>query len=371
MNQKLRLAIVSETTVGGVRKHIVTIAKNLDRSRFEITLVISPGRPEHGGESDLADELIRENIPFIVAPFVRKISPTQDFRCLRFLRTILIREKFDLVHAHGSKAGFLCRKICHENSVPCFYSPHVFAFERAGFVSSPIYLLAERVAARWDASLIVNASWEKETALRLHLVQPGKVFVVPNSIEIPAPVHSDFRKEIETSPEAVVFLTTGRLVHYKGQSVLLKAFAQILSNSELWLLGEGEEKKNLLKLAQQLRIAERVRFLGYRKNPLEILAASDCFVLPSRVEGFPYTLLEALALEKPIIATNVPGNSEILSKAPNARTVPWNDPSALRARLTEFLQTRFSGTPREQLPRHWFDVRVQIATLEKIYPEPH
>jgi glycosyltransferase involved in cell wall biosynthesis len=368
-NQRLRLALVSETTVGGVRKHIVTIAKYLDRLQFEPTLVISSGRREHQGERDLHDELEGLGLSYIVVPMVREVSPLNDLRSLGKLRTLLTRNRFDLVHAHGAKAGFLARKVCKENGVSCFYSPHVFAFQRSGAFRKIIYLFAERIASRYSAAFIVNASWEKERALALRLVQPGKVFVVPNAIQKRDPDSPDFRKTIGTRKETIVFLTIGRLVHYKGHHQLIEAFARIPKtvDTELWILGEGEDCKKLSRFARRLHVSERVRFLGYRTNPIDILAACDCFVLASQIEGSPYTLLEALALEKPVIATEVPGNLEIVSKVPNARMIPWNRTAPLAAALLDFLASPFQGTPTAQLPPQWFDVSAQIRTLEEIY----
>src|SRR5207244_6974282 len=113
-----------------------------------------------------------------------------------------------------------------------------------------------------------------------------------------------------------------------------------------------------------LGMENMIRFLGFRKDIYDVLAASDCFVLASRSEGCPFSILEALAMEKPIIASSVPGIAELLQYSQQSRLVPWNDAQALSQALAAYLTAPFAGAPRESLPASFVAVRSQMETLQ-------
>ena len=100
---------------------------------------------------------------------------------------------------------------------------------------------------------------------------------------------------------------------------------------------------------------------------LEVLAACDCFVLASQSEGSPHSVLEALAMRRPVIATAVQGTEEFLTEGGHFRLVPWNDVAALGEAMLEFIRSPFPAPSPESLPRSWFDIPGQIRKLEEIY----
>ncbi|HIC87372.1 MAG TPA: glycosyltransferase, partial [Aquificae bacterium] len=108
--------------------------------------------------------------------------------------------------------------------------------------------------------------------------------------------------------------------------LLLKAFSKLDNNYRLYILGEGEEKDNLIKLADKLNIKDRVYFLGFQKNPYKYLAQADLMVLSSKVEGLPNVVLEANALGIPVVAFDCPGGTrEIIKNGLNGFLVKCGD----------------------------------------------
>lgn len=370
----IRVALVNEGVLGGIRTHFLNIARHLDRNEFQLTVIFSK-RKDYDSEGDTAADLTALGANCILVPMGRELSPHQDWQSYRALRDLL--PWYDVVHAHSAKAGFLARAVCHSNPKrPCYYSPHVFPFQRTTRLRAAIYSRLERLASPWTTAFIVNSESESGFAIQHGLATKERVFVVPNAVERPMPAPSareEIRRSQNTQEDCVVFLTVGRLIAYKGHATLLKAFAKMRKETpkaELWIAGEGEEKNALIQLTEQLHLTEMVKFLGHRKDVIDLLAASDCFVLASQSEGSPYTILEALSLEKPIIATAVPGILDFLRSAPNSRKVAWNDAQALANALLEFAAKRFPGTPVDTLPQEWFDVPAQIRKLEEIYRHP-
>ena len=131
---------------------------------------------------------------------------------------------------------------------------------------------------------------------------------------------------------ARMLVTVSRLHPEKGLPVLLKAFAQLPSDLQLYIVGTGPERLRLETLAAELGVASRTRLLGWRDDALSILAAADVVVHPSFHEALPSAVIEALALSKPIVASDVSGVRDILGEHEYGRVVPADDAPALACR---------------------------------------
>lgn len=139
----------------------------------------------------------------------------------------------------------------------------------------------------------------------------GKCEVVPNAIDLEKHSYDEnararVRGELGIADDAIVYVNAGRLIFQKNQSFALRVFAELLKvQSDAWLLlaGQGPDRDELRRLASELDIEERVRFLGVRKDVQDIMSASDLMLFPSRFEGLPLTLLEAQAAGLPVVST--------------------------------------------------------------------
>jgi len=199
-------------------------------------------------------------------------------------------------------------------------------------------LRALRDTALRRASLIVCPSaYLREHALGWGL-RPEQVVVVENAIpELPElPTREQARSELEVEGSVLAF--AGRLGPAKALEVALAALVE-LEEVTLFLAGDGPERASLEFLAAELGLGERVRFLGAvgRREVLELFRAADVSVLSSAWENFPHTLVEALAVGTPVVATAVGGVPEIVRDGENGLLVPPGDPAALAAALRRFL----------------------------------
>ena len=133
---------------------------------------------------------------------------------------------------------------------------------------------------------------------------------------------NEFRKNFGVSNNDLIFLGLGSYTYRKGFDILLKAFAEFLKkstfkNAYLWLAGNGEEQENLVRLANELNISERVSFLGYVEDVRQVLWVSDILVMPSRAEEFSLALLEGIASGLPVIVSDIEPFTEIISEEQN------------------------------------------------------
>jgi glycosyltransferase involved in cell wall biosynthesis len=183
--------------------------------------------------------------------------------------------------------------------------------------------------------IIAQSERMREEIMAFAGVGPDRVVTIHNPIDVAAIGKLSDRPSpyAETGGAGCNVAAVGRLEFQKGFDLLIRAFRVFLDRrpgSRLYLLGEGSLRAELSGLAASLGIGEFVHFVGFRDNPYPYIRHADLFVLPSRYEGFPNVLLEALACRANIVAADCPsGPREILSREEYGLLVPPNDPDGL------------------------------------------
>jgi len=313
----MRVLHVIEATIGGTRRHVVDLTRGLAARGVEVSLVAAAVR-EPAFRRDLA-ALEAEGVRTFELPMTRAIRPHTDFAHLRWLERHLQREQPDIVHTHSSKAGVLGRLASMSAGIGRrVHTPHTFAFLfRAMFgpLKQGLFRALEaHLASATDLSIAVSAG-EAETMRSSGVVPPDRIRIVPNGID-PAPwvrAEPADLSGLGVGPGATLCVVAGLLNPAKGQDLALRALAQPgAGDVHLLLAGHGESESALRALARELGVAERVSFLGWRDDVPRLFAAADFVCLPSRWEGMPYALLEALAAGRPVVATRVDGARELV-----------------------------------------------------------
>lgn len=196
---------------------------------------------------------------------------------------------------------------------------------------------------RWFPSFDGAIALSGGVADELRRIVPAlknRVEVVPN-IGLPLPSQMGEAMALER-PEAgadCTILACGRLTKQKDYPTLFRAFAQLSGTGlRLNILGDGDLRENLSKMAKDLGIDDRVSFLGFQRDPFSHMRRADIFVLSSRWEGFGNVLVEAMAMGTPVVSTNCPhGPGEIIEDGRNGLLVPTQDPDALAAALQSLI----------------------------------
>jgi glycosyltransferase involved in cell wall biosynthesis len=242
----------------------------------------------------------------------------------------------DLVHLHSSKAG-LAGRLALRGRIPTVFQPHAWSFFVGG-MTGVAALRWERFAARWTHAFVCVSDAEREAGERAGI--HGRLAVIPNAVDVDAFTHAgeDDRRAAKSGlglPDAPLVVCVGRLSRQKGQDVLLRAWPTIrtrVPDARLVLVGDGPDDQRLRSLA-----TAGVEFVGRRDDVPEWLAASDVVTLPSRWEGMSLSMLEAMALGRSVVATDVPGAREALSGGAG-EVVPVDDERALADALVERLR---------------------------------
>jgi glycosyltransferase involved in cell wall biosynthesis len=206
-----------------------------------------------------------------------------------------------------------------------------------------------------------------------------RVSVIHNSVDINRPVSisekvESTRKLLKVPDNACLLAVVGRLSPEKGVDVFIDAFCNVLSvNKHIYavIVGDGQEKVNLLAQAADKNCMERIFFVGHSSTPGDFMSRADIIVIPSRSEGIPNVALEAMALGKPVIATSVGGTPEIIEHEKSGLLVPTEQPEAMANEILRLindpnLAERLSKCAHLRVKEH-FSVESRCNKLVELY----
>jgi glycosyltransferase involved in cell wall biosynthesis len=328
-------------------------------------------------EGALLGDVRAEGFRVIPVPFVRRLSPLANFRAFRALVVIMRAEKPDLVHAHMPISGFLARLAAWVAGVPTVaYTCHGFLFNHAAS-SLPARVLSfgmEWVAARFTDIFLTVSEAEARDARRLRISAGAEA--VRNGRD-PAVFRPDqmarerIRGEFGVPGDRAVIIAVSRLVWHKGFPELAAAM-RLVPEAELWVVGERLESDRGADMAALLRGAGlgcRLRMLGYRTDIPALLAAADVFTLPSRFEGLPMSVIEAMLTGRAVVATDVRGPAEQVVDGETGLLVPPGDAVALGAALGRLvrdggLRHRMGHAGRRRALQYYDEAKVLSRTLD-------
>ena len=263
----------------------------------------------------------REAIPCKTAQISINSNPLKpcNLQALKQLCRIIDEERIQAIQCStpiGGMLGRLAGKIKGVKKV--IYAAHGFLFFKgAPLINRTIYKWQESIMARWTDVLITITEEDYHASQKLRLRGLQKRYMVHGAgVEVGKKVSvskQEKRAELNLPGDAFVITSAGFLNKNKNNRILINALG-ILNDPNIYYLvcGEGEEKKALQVLAEQVGVADRVRFLGYRTDVPEIMACADLFAMPSFREGIPRALLEAMDLGVACIGSRTRGITELL-----------------------------------------------------------
>lgn len=320
---------IPELNVGGAEKALTDLAVRIDKNRFAVTVYSMESRPKDENSS-CVPKLEAAGITVRFFNIDRAFCLCRD---LRKIRNALREDQPDIFLSFLFRANFFGRFAARWAGIPLVVSG-IRVAEKRKFLGVPLRLLLDRWTSRWvDRFLCVSRSVAAFSAKTGRLPHE-KLFVIPNGVEISTPnltsnsntawTQTDSNKE-----DRIVFV--GRLNYQKGLDWLLETTPDWLPKlpaTELWLVGEGKERKKLdnqLTESKFNEIRHRIRFVGWRQDATELIAASKLLVLPSRWEGMPNVLLQAMAAGLPVVCTETEGVDEVLGPLAEKQSCPFGD----------------------------------------------
>jgi glycosyltransferase involved in cell wall biosynthesis len=326
--------VIARLNVGGPAMHVVNLAGTMNTGPWRTRLVVGSLSADEGDMEYYAAE--RHVEVTHLGSLSREIDARGDLLTLAALYRLFRRERPDVVHTHTAKAGALGRLAAILAGVPVrvhTFHGHVLGGDYFSPRRTRLFLEIERQLARGTHRLVVlTRSQAREMAEGLGIAGAEKFAVVPLGLELEGFAGTDrpasrarTRRELGLAEETPAIGIVGRLVPIKNHELFLEAMAALgrrFPDATAVVIGSGEREARLRALTASLGLAERVRWLGWRRDLPGLYSALDVVALTSHDEGTPVALLEALAAGTPVVARDVGGVAEVLAATGEGRVLP-------------------------------------------------
>ncbi|HEY4156182.1 MAG TPA: glycosyltransferase family 4 protein [Puia sp.] len=316
--EKIRvLECIRQGKIGGGESYLLGLAENLDKTAFEpIVLAFTDGPMV----ARLKAQNIQTHIIYTERPF--------DWRVWKKVMELMIKERIDIVHAHGTRANSNVFWAAKKLKLPLVYTCHAWSFHRdQNYFVKKIRIGSERfLTGKADVNVCGSVANGQEGRKWFKHFSPRIIY---NSIDPkkfnPYGRYKNVRAELGVGENELVLTSIARFTLQKQPLKLIQAFkiiAEQVPDIRLLMVGEGEEKEEAVKFINQWGLKDKIILQPFREDIPDILSASDIFILPSLWEAFPIALLEAMSMGKAVVGTRVDGTPEIIEDRVNGLLIP-------------------------------------------------
>lgn len=318
----------------------------------------------------------------------RRIAPARNMKSVAELARLMRRERYDLVHTHAPVASVVGRAAARLAGVPrVVYTAHGFYFhENMPRHRYAAYHTVEKVMAQMTDRILVQSEEDHQTAVGTGIGDPNKVLYLGNGIDL-----RRFDPNADADPTLAASLgiprdagpvvaMTGRITEEKGLGELVEAVSSLRrAFPKIHLLVIGGQlsterdafEEKLVTFIEERELQSHVTLSGFVRDVAGLLAFADLFVLPSYREGLPRSVLEAMAMRLPVVATDIRGCREAVANGVTGLLVPPRDAKSLTEAMGKCLEDRvvarqFGEAGRERVIRK-FDERLVFERIEQCY----
>lgn len=310
------LYVITKGNFGGAQRYVFDLATNLPKEEFDVTVAM--------GEGDaLKERLEKSGIRTIkIIGLKRDINIFGEIISFFHLIKLFKEERPHIIHLNSSKVGAIGALAGRLTKVPkIIFTGHGWAFnEKRNIISRALIAFIHWLTIVATHTTIAVSKRIRDQ-ISLFPFTKGKISIIHNGVSnIEFLSKEDARSELSDNKEGLWIGTISELHKNKGVDFIIKAFAKIKAqhpDTHLYIIGGGEEEKNLKSLVKKHSLESQIHLLGFRDNASKYLKAFDIFTLTSRTEAFPYVPLEAGLAELPVIASRVGGIPEIISNKEN------------------------------------------------------
>lgn len=323
MNERVvrRIGFVADGgDAGGARTHILALLSRLaDQGIACYFFSLGEGALSHSVEK-------LEGVHFTAYPLRSKADP----RIFKAIHAWAGEHRLDIIHTHGLKANMYGRLAFYRSSLPLIttYHSHPF-YDYQNILVGLLFTLIDQLSLH-RSNHFIAVSYEIATQLERRGIDRDKITIIKNGVDFLAPDEAyekasreTIRKEWKLPQDAFVLGSLGRLVKVKGYDEMLRIFSACLKQSKqalyLLIIGGGQEETSLKKLAQDLGIADHLRWVGFQKNPRPYIFACDLMLFSPKSEALGIALLECMNAKRVVVSKKVGGIQELLLDRYNGR----------------------------------------------------
>lgn len=252
--------------------------------------------------------------------FTEKMFSLNTYKCYKELKRLIEKEKFDLIHCHMPITGILTRiasnKISKKENkkIPIIYTVHGFHFAKGLSLKDWLYLIPERMCAKYTDSLLVINNEDYKQAQKFKV--RGKLEYIQGvglKPYKPSEKKTNIREELNIDKDTKILINISELCERKNQQRIIKIMDSFRNENVICLIcGDGEKREELQSMIKEMYLEDKVKLLGYREDALDILQDGDIFISTSSREGLSLSILEAMQAGLPIVARNIRGNNDLI-----------------------------------------------------------
>lgn len=366
------LYFITQSTWGGAQRYIYDLAVNLDPRKFEVLVAA-------GGDGELLKKLKKTGIKTYSLKYLkRSINLYYEIRAFFEILNLLKKEKFDIIHINSSKGTVLAALAGKLTKTKVVYTVHGSVFMACfPWLIKKFWFWIEKIFSCFKDKIIFVSEFDRQFWLKYKITSLEKLVTVYNGINISKMKFLSQKKGrkrlLITNYQLPITGTVAHLYLEKGIKYLIEA-AKIVNyelrtrNQELIfiVIGKGPERNKLEKLIKKYNLEKKFFLLGEIENASRYLKIFDFFILPSVKEGLPYTILEAMAAELPIIASKVGGIPEMIEDNKNGFLVKPRNSEALAEKIVWLIN---HPKKAQELGQNAYQKVVEKFTLEKMVEE--
>ncbi|MCD6578531.1 glycosyltransferase family 4 protein [bacterium] len=375
------LHIITRLIVGGAQENTMYTIEGLIRDGWSADLLSGPTK---GPEGEIVKKIIAKKIPlYMERSLIRNLNIIEDIRAFIHIYGFIKKGKYNIVHTHSSKAGILGRWAAFFARVPIIiHTIHGLPFHK---YQNPLiryfYVFSEWITAIITTKILSVSSNIIDQALAYGIGKRSQYSVVRSGLNI-----DDFllqmgkgkavRKEFNIGQDRFVLGTLARLFYLKGHKYIIAIANSIIEahgNIVFLFIGDGILKENFLKQIEKLGLREYFVFTGLIQ-PEKVPAYLDCcdvIIHPSLREGLPRVVPQAFLLEKPVIAFDVDGTSEVVIKGKTGFLNPPKDLQSLKKNINYVInnhsEAKNMARKGKKLILKEFTIEKMVSDIENIY----
>ena len=358
------LYVITQAEMGGAQRYLYDLATSFEAQNYDISVAIGQSQ-----DKSLIYLLRSKNLPvYELKRLVRAISPINDFWAIFELRKLYQKIKPDIIHLNSTKAGIIGSLANHtitKISYKVIYTAHGWVFnEPMSKIKKWLYWGLEKITSRPKDKIICVSAFDYQTAIKYKIAGTKKLITIHNGIDIsnmnflskekaldkliknyeltdysPTPTHPP-----SGSGRKIIIGTIANFYKTKGLEYLIGATKILISNSQypifLIIIGDGELRPQLEELIKKYDLENNIILAGRQENASQYLKAFDIYVSSSVKEGLPYSILEAMAAELPIITTAVGGLPEMIKDNDNGLLIEPKNYKILAEKIKYLIENK-------------------------------
>ena len=361
-------------SAGGVAEYLYMLLKNSNNNNYENILIVSK---DYENQIDRFKTYV-SNINIV--PMTREIEIKKDVKAILKVRKLLKQIKPDIVYLHSSKAGAIGRiALAFDFRIPVLYNAHGWYFNATiSKKKKKFFALIEKMLALKTKMIINISKSEYDSAIKNKIAPEKKMCIIENGIDFDKfkdnnKYRKETREKYNIKDEEIVIGVVGRLSEQKDPMTMIKAFKlvnDVKSNTKLMYVGSGNLEEDVKEYAKQAGILDKIIITGWVSNVEEYIPAFDIAVLPSKWEGFGLVLIEYMACDKPIVASDIGGIPDIIKDKENGLLCKCNDYKDLSEKLLYLINNNeiaYRMIENNIDYRKKYDIKLVVKKYEELF----